>query len=116
MRRDARAYLWDVKTAAGAILEFTAGLDSESDAETALVQSAVERKFEIIGEALAQLSRLDPALAHRIPNIREIVAFRSLLIHGYTAVMSDRVWRTVQQSLPHLRSVVTALLDELGSA
>jgi uncharacterized protein with HEPN domain len=77
MQRDARAFLWDVQQADDTILRFLAGLDVRTYAETELVHSAVERKFEIIGEALSQIAKLDPALAHRIPDIREIVAFRN---------------------------------------
>jgi len=45
MRRDARAYLWDVRDAADRILEFIAGMDLEAYAATPVVHSAVERKF-----------------------------------------------------------------------
>jgi uncharacterized protein with HEPN domain len=114
IQRDARAFLWDVQQAADTILRFVAGLDVRAYAESELVHSAVERKFEIIGEALSQIAKLDPALAHRIPDIRAIVAFRNLLIHGYAVVEHDRVWRIAETSLPGLRAAVTALLDELG--
>jgi uncharacterized protein with HEPN domain len=71
VQRDARSYLWDVQQAAGAIIGFIAGLDVRTYAETEVVHSAVERKFEIIGEALSQLSKLDPvwhaARHHRLP-------------------------------------------------
>jgi uncharacterized protein with HEPN domain len=116
MLRDARAYLWDARHAADAILGFIAGLDVHTYATTEVVHSAVERKFEIIGEALGQLSKLDPVLAGRIPDIRAIIAFRNVLIHGYAAIEHDRVWRIAEQSLPALRTVVAALLDELGPA
>jgi hypothetical protein len=75
MRRDERAYLWDVLQASDAIQQFVAGMDAQTYAATDVVHSAVERKFEVIGEALAQLSRLDPTLGDRIPNLAEIVAF-----------------------------------------
>jgi uncharacterized protein with HEPN domain len=114
MQRDARAFLWDVQQAADTILRFVAGLNVRAYAETELVHSAVERKFEIIGEALSQITKLDPVLARRIPDIRDIVAFRNLLIHGYAVVEHDRVWRIAQASLPGLRATVAALLDELG--
>ena len=52
MHHDARAYLWDVQKAADAILTFIAGMTVQTYAETEVVHSAVERKFEIIGEAL----------------------------------------------------------------
>jgi uncharacterized protein with HEPN domain len=116
MQRDVRAFLWDVQNAADAILAFTADLDVTIYAETDVVHSAVERKFEIIGEALNQLTKLDPALSGRIPDIREVIAFRNVLIHGYAAVDHERVWRTVRESLPGLRAAVAALLAELSSA
>lgn len=81
MRHDSRAYLWDVREAADAILRFLAGIDFATYASTEMLYSAVERKFEIIGEALNQLSKTDPALATRIPDLDRIVAFRNLLIH-----------------------------------
>ena len=65
MQHDSRAYLWDVRQAADAILDFVAGVDLKAYAETQVIHSAVERKFQIIGEALNQLSKADPALAAR---------------------------------------------------
>ncbi|WP_204848268.1 HepT-like ribonuclease domain-containing protein [Rhodopila globiformis] len=55
-----------------------------------------------------------PSLARRIPDRRDIIAFRNLLIHGYAMVDHDRVWQIVSQSLPELRTAVDALLAELG--
>lgn len=59
MHRDPRAFLWDVREAALAIQSFTAGLDANAYVNNELVQAAVERKFEVIGEALNQLAKLD---------------------------------------------------------
>lgn len=115
MRRDARAFLWDAGEAIHAIQAFVSGIGPDDYAANALLHSAVERKFEIIGEALNQLSKLDPALAARIPDLAQIVAFRNLLIHGYAAVDHPRVWRIVQESLPRLRAAVATLLDEIGN-
>jgi uncharacterized protein with HEPN domain len=114
MPRDPRKYLWDIQAAADAIQTFVAGLDLHSYASTDVVHSAVERKFEIIGEALSQLARHDPALAARIPDPRQVIAFRNVLIHGYAEVDHARVWRIIEASLPALRAAVAALLDELG--
>lgn len=115
MPRDARAYLWDVARAAEAIEQFVAGLDVESYAASELVHSAVERKFEVIGEALGQLAKLDPAMAARIPDLREIVAFRNLLIHGYAVVEHARVLGIARSSLPGLRAAVATLLGDHAS-
>ncbi len=56
MQRDPRAYLWDVRESALAIQAFTKGMDAAAYAGNAMAQAAVERKFEIIGEALGQLA------------------------------------------------------------
>lgn len=114
MLRDPRAFLWDARSAADAILGFVAGVDFEEYAANPLLHSAVERKFEITGEALNQLSRLEPSVASRIPELPKIVAFRNLLIHGYAAVDHSRVWRIIHDSLPGVRGAVDALLKELG--
>jgi uncharacterized protein with HEPN domain len=115
MQRDRRAFLWDVREAAQAILSFTAGLDVKDYVGNEMVQAAVERKFEVIGEALNQLAKLDAAMAARIPDVPQVVAFRNQLIHGYATINPDTVWNIVQNALPGLLSAVQALLDELGS-
>jgi uncharacterized protein with HEPN domain len=114
MHRDARAYLWDVLQAAEAIQRFIGDRDLEAFAQNELLHAAVERKFEIVGEALGRLSKENPDIAHRIPNIRDIIAFRNILIHGYAVIDHTRVWRIAATSLPGLRDAVASLLDELG--
>ena len=89
MQRDPRAYLWDARESALAIQSFTAGMDAVSYASNPMAQAAVERKFEIIGEALNQLSKLDADLSARIPDLAQIVAFRNHLIHGYATVKAQ---------------------------
>ena len=49
-------FLWCVQHATDAIVRFTAGLDARAYADNEVITAAVERKFEIIGEALNQLS------------------------------------------------------------
>jgi uncharacterized protein with HEPN domain len=114
-QRDPRAFLWDVAEAAQAIEGFMAGMDAQSYADSAMVSAAVERKFEIVGEALNQLSKLDPALAARIPELSKMVAFRNQLIHGYAAVDDHVVWNIAQKFLPELKVVVKILLQELDA-
>ena len=113
MQRDPRAFLWDVREAAFAIQNFTAGMDASAYEGNLMAQAAVERKFEVIGEALNQLAKLDAALAARIPNLPQIVAFRNQLIHGYATVKVGTVWNIVQSSLPTLLEAVQVLLEEL---
>lgn len=111
MRLEAKKYLYDIQQAADLLDEFTAGkgfADYEGDA---MLRAAVEREFEIIGEALAQLARLDDELAARISEHRRIIAFRNILIHGYDQVDDRLVWDIVQSRLPVLHREVTALLE-----
>lgn len=113
MQRDPRAWLWDVREAAQAIESFVASMDETGYAQSELVHSAVERKFEVIGEALNQLSKASPDLAARVPHLPQIVAFRNQLIHGYALVDHVTVWGVIRHSLPSLREAVSALLQEL---
>lgn len=114
MQRDSRCFLWDIVRAGQDIVAFTAGLNAETFLENRLVRSAVERQFEIVGEALSQLAKHDPALVERIPDFRQAISFRNLLIHGYATVDVYRVWRIVEDVLPALHAAVEALLTEMG--
>lgn len=98
MQRDPRAFLWDVRESALAIQTFTTGMTAATFAANEMAQAAVERKFEIIGEALNHLAKLDAALAGRISDLRQIVAFRNQLIHGYASVNVNTVWNVAQNA------------------
>ena len=63
MPRDPRAYIWEARRAAKQIQTFVDGRSKQDYASDAMLRSAVERQFEIVGEALGQLSKLDPATA-----------------------------------------------------
>jgi uncharacterized protein with HEPN domain len=58
MPRDARKYLFDIPEAASLISQFVAGKTLQDYLGNALLQSGVERQFEIVGEALGQLAKL----------------------------------------------------------
>ncbi len=78
-----------------------------------MLRSAVERQFEIIGEAFAGLRRADPDLAECIPNLPRIIAFRNVLIHGYATVDDRLVWGVVESELPQLLAHLTDLLSQI---
>jgi len=114
MLRDARAFLWDANEAAEAILEFVTGKSFEDYRTDRLLRSAVERQFEIIGEALNQLCKIDPHWAELIPDLPQIVAFRNLLIHGYASINDLTVWHTIETALPNLQEILLNYLDEIA--
>ena len=112
MKPEARKLLFDARQAATAIQEFCAGHSLESYQQSMLLRSAVERQFEIIGEALSQLSKLDAALVARIPDAPQIISFRNQLIHGYATISNKLVWSVVIDHLPGFISVIAGLLAE----
>lgn len=77
-----------------------------------LIQDAVIRNFEIIGEAA---SRLSPELRGR-PGAPwgKIIAFRNRLIHGYWSVDMPLVWDVIVNDLPILKAEVDRLLTEIA--
>ncbi|MBA3517677.1 MAG: DUF86 domain-containing protein [Rhizobiales bacterium] len=81
MERDPRGWLYDARQSADAITRFLAGISQDEYLTNEILRAAVERHFEIIGEALARLARSSPEVAARIPDLARAVAFRNLPIH-----------------------------------
>lgn len=106
--------LWDLVTAAKRVQGFVAGKTWDDYYDDLLLRSAVERQFEIAGEAMSQFRKLDPATADRVPDMHRIVGMRNTLIHGYAEVNDLTIWRTATENLDKLVSAVDALLAEAG--
>ncbi len=111
-QRDLGAFLWDIHEAAEHVTRFVAGKSLDDYRADVLLKSAVERQFEIIGEALSQALRVFPDVAPRIPEARQIIAFRNVLAHAYAFVDDAVVWGVIEQDLPTLRLHVQQLMDE----
>jgi uncharacterized protein with HEPN domain len=79
---DAARYLWDARRAAERIARFTDGRGFDDYLADEMHRAAVERQFEIIGEAFTGFRRTYPELADAIPDPPRIVAFRNVSIHG----------------------------------
>jgi uncharacterized protein with HEPN domain len=114
MQHDPRAWLWDVRQAADSVAAFVQGRGFAEYIADLMLRSAVERQFEIAGEAVNRLSREAPELAARLPDLRRAIAMRNALIHGYREVDNATVWQIIHDDLPVLRAQVAALLTELG--
>jgi|SRR6516164_3259303 uncharacterized protein with HEPN domain len=112
MQPKAPKLLEDVRDAAAFILQVTAGKSLEDFESDRLLRQAVERNLEIIGEAVSRLTRVDPDVASRIGECRQIIAFRNILIHGYDIIDQAKVWQVITQDLPELKNQVTELLQE----
>jgi uncharacterized protein with HEPN domain len=110
MQLEARKYLYDILQAADLLASFSQGKILEQYQHDPMLRSAIERQFEITGEALNQLLKLAPDLASRITEHKRIIAFRNILIHGYAEVDGRIVWGVLEQKLPLLREEVSKLL------
>lgn len=112
MRLESKTLLEDIRQACQLIRTFTADQTLERYLSDAMVRSAVERQFEIVGEALRRLASADPATTSSIVDHRQIISFRNILIHGYDIVEDDVVWGVIQEKLPVLESQIESLLNE----
>ena len=111
MKLEAKKYLYDIRQAVALLNEFTADRSFADYERDAMLRSAVERKFEIIGEALSQLAKVDDASAARISSYQRIIAFRNVLIHQYAQVDDRLVWGVVEADLSTLSQDIEALLE-----
>jgi len=114
MRRD-DAYLLDILIAARKALKFVEGIDRNEFEDNELVQNAVMRPLEIIGEASAKISKEFRKEHSEIP-WREMVGLRNRLVHEYFRINFGVVWDTIHKDLPKLIEIVEPLVpkeDEL---
>jgi uncharacterized protein with HEPN domain len=111
MRLEARKLLYDIQQATAKLLDFSKGRTLSDYEADDLLRSAVERQFEIAGEAVRQLDKLDPDLAKRLSEYPRIIAFRNILIHGYAEVDDRLVWDILHSRVGTLHEEVSALLS-----
>ncbi len=112
MQDEAKKYLFDMLSATQLIEEFVRGKTNEDFHRDSLFRSGVERQFQIIGEALYQLSKRFPEIAVQIPDQRRIIGFRHILVHGYDKVVDDVTWGIVEADIPNLVKRLRELIQE----
>ena len=110
MKPELRDNLEDALKHGREILNFVSGMSLEQYSEDEKTRLAVERLFEIIGEALNRSYKLDPELVESIPNYRQIISLRNILAHCYDTVEDRIVWGIIEESLPQLLSDLESLL------
>jgi len=115
MPHDPRKSLEDMRRAADFLVKMTAGRSREDYRTDELFRSAIERKFEIIGEALNRIHKADAILATRITAYRQIISLRNILIHGYDIVDDELIWNIVEVNLPDLKQQIDQILAENDS-
>jgi uncharacterized protein with HEPN domain len=112
MQLESAKYLEDIREAGQTVIQATAGLTLDDYLRDKVLRLAVERSFEIIGEALRRLDERDHETASKITDFKRIIGFRNILVHGYSIVKHDRVWSIVENQLPTLLAEVEAMLAQ----
>ena len=112
MRREFRLYLFDMLSAGETIQKYIDGKTLSDYLENGMLRDAVERRFEIIGEALTQARAIYPEIRNHISDHQDIVAFRNRVVHGYFGLDDSVIWSIAVDALPLFLEQVRGLLQD----
>ena len=107
--RETRLLLDDIALAIDKIFSYTQGTsfeDYESDSKT---KDAVERNFEIIGEAASRIPN-EFKLQHPTVEWRILKDFRNFIVHEYFGVNNQIIWDTIEFRLSDLKEKISELI------
>ncbi len=113
MQRELTVYLWDLQQALSDIESFTSGKTLADYLSVRMLRSAVERQFITVGEVISKVTRYFPETTTRIDDAQRIADFRPILVHDYSSIKDEEVWRIITNSVPVLKQQVDAWLREL---
>lgn len=107
-------YLAHLLEAIDRIADYTATMDEIGFLQSKLVQDAVIRNIEIIGEATRNIERASPEYLSAHPYIpwSAMIAMRNRVAHGYMSIHLPLVWKTIRGDLPALRKAIGKLSAE----
>ena len=75
-----------------------------------MLRRAVEREFEIIGEAMNRIDKIDSNI--NISSKKQIISMRNRVIHGYDKIDDEIIWGTIARHLPNLKKEIEDLLKK----
>ena len=105
------SYLTDIVQAGKQIQEFIQDVDKTQFEKSSLIQSAVIRQLEIIGEATKRLSEQFRLENPEIP-WKNIAGMRDILIHAYDHVDINEVWNVIVTSMPAIMKQIQTIIPE----
>ena len=103
--KDDLAFIEHILLCIDKIQEYTKNLTAHDFNNSELIQDAVIRNIEIIGEATKKISKDLKSQYREIP-WKEMSGMRDKLIHDYFGVDVDVVWKTVNEDIPYLKSLI----------
>lgn len=113
MRGDTLKSLSDIRLAGERIVAITKSMTLEEMRSDWVRQLALERLFEIFGEALVRIRRTEPGVFERVPDAEGIVAMRNFLTHTYDLANPDRLWSAAVEDVPALLAWIAEEVPEL---
>jgi len=114
MKRDEILFLKDILNSISNIETFSKNLSKEKLTSNRLKQSAIIREFEIIGEAVKNISNKTRDKYTSV-EWRKIAGTRDIFIHRYFMVDLDRVWELIITYLSPLKKQIQKIKDDLES-
>lgn len=115
MKSDVRAFIADALDAAAGIERRVLDVTPEEYLRNEDLRLIIERLYITLAEALNATSQHDPAIASRIPNVAEIVAFRNILVHRYRQINPSLVHANSINEIPTLRTLLSEILAALDA-
>ena len=111
-------YLGHMLDAMDRIRRYTSGVDFAGFKSQPLIQDAVIRNIEIVGEAARNIASKDPGFIAEHPEVpwAKAIQTRDRVSHGYATVQLDIIWATIQRDLPAMEIQAAALFDALRRA
>jgi uncharacterized protein with HEPN domain len=109
MKLEIKKYLFDIKESIESIENYLGEKrDFNLYIANKMLRRAVEREFEIIGEAMSRIEKVDPTI--NISSKKQIINMRNRVIHGYDKIDNEIVWGTIVRHLPKLKEEIDQLL------
>lgn len=102
MDNEIKKYLFDIQESIDSIQKYLGDKrDFKVYMTDKMLRRAVEREFEIIGEAMSRIEKLDSTI--EISSKRQIISMRNRVIHGYDKIDNEIIWGTIVRHLPTLK-------------
>src|SRR3989338_7137286 len=111
MKKNNLLYIKHILDAISQIEEYVQGISHKDFISNKMVQDAVIRQIEIIGEATKNLSK-EVKEKYKDTPWRKMAGMRDKLVHGYFGVDLEAVWEAVEKDIPALRKRIKSIIGK----